>query len=83
MKKALSIFQRIISTFVVNAMAIVGGSALIGGISVSKSALLAGVSAVVTVLERLARASVDGVLTYSEINEAFTGVAPAEKEIKK
>jgi hypothetical protein len=80
MNKAVSIAQRIVSTFIVNAMAIVGGSALIGGISVGKSALLAGVSACVTVLERLARASVDGILTYDEINEAFTGVAPAQKD---
>ena len=80
MNKAVSIAQRIVSTFIVNAMAIVGGSALIGGISVGKSALLAGVSAWVTVLERLARASVDGILTYDEINEAFTGVVPAQKD---
>ena len=80
MNKAVSIAQRIVSTFIVNAMAIVGGSALIGGISVGKSALLAGVSACVTVLERLARASVDGILTYDEINEAFTGVVPREKD---
>jgi len=80
MKTAISIVQRIISTFIVNAMAIVGGSALIGGIPVAKSAALAGVSAVATVLERLARASVDGNLTAAEINEAFTGVTPEEKK---
>lgn len=82
MNKAVSIVQRIISTFIVNAMAIVGGSALIGGIPVGKSALLAGVSACVTVLERLARASVDGNLTMAEINEAFTGVTPPAKDEK-
>ena len=83
MNKAVSIIQRIVSTFIVNAMAIIGGSALIGGISVLKSALLAGVSATVTVVERLARASVDGVLTYDEINEAFLGSAPAPKDDAK
>jgi hypothetical protein len=31
------------------------------------------------VIERLARASVDGTLTTAEINAAFTGVVPAEK----
>ena len=83
MKTAVSIAQRIVSTFIVNAMAIVGGSALIGGIPVGKSALLAGVSACATVLERLARASVDGNLTAAEINEAFTGVVPAAKDDAK
>ena len=80
MNKALSIVQRIISTFVVNAMAIIGGSAIIGGIPVAKSALLAGISACVTVIERLARASVDGNLTMEEINQAFTGVTPPARE---
>ena len=79
MKTAVSIFQRIISTFVVNAMAIIGGASIIGGIPVAKSAMLAGISAVVTVIERLARASVDGNLTTAEINAAFTGVTPPEK----
>jgi hypothetical protein len=83
MKTAISIVQRIISTFIVNAMAIVGGSALLGGIPVAKSAALAGVSACVTVLERLARASVDGNLTAAEINEAFMGVTPPAKDDAK
>jgi hypothetical protein len=79
MKTAISIMQRIISTFVVNAMAIIGGASIIGGIPVAKSAMLAGISACVTVIERLARASVDGNLTTAEINEAFTGVTPPAK----
>jgi hypothetical protein len=79
MKTAVSILQRIISTFVVNAMAIIGGASIIGGIPVAKSAMLAGISACVTVIERLARASVDGNLTTAEINEAFTGVTPPAK----
>lgn len=82
MNKAISIVQRIISTFVVNAMAIIGGASIIGGIPVAKSALLAGVSAVVTVIEKLARASVDGTLTMDEINEAFIGSVPAKKDEK-
>ena len=79
MKTAISIAQRIISTFIVNAMAIIGGASIIGGIPVAKSALLAGVSACVTVIERLARASVDGTLTSDEINQAFLGVTPEAK----
>jgi hypothetical protein len=79
MKTAISIAQRIISTLIVNAMAIIGGASIIGGIPVAKSALLAGVSACVTVIERLARASVDGTLTSDEINQAFLGVTPEAK----
>jgi hypothetical protein len=79
MKTAISILQRILSTFVVNAMAIIGGASIIGGIPVAKSALLAGISACVTVVERLARSSVDGTLSVEEINQAFTGVVPKEK----
>lgn len=79
MKTLVSIVQRIISTFIVNAMAIIGGASILGGIPVAKSAMLAGISAVVTVIERLARASVDGNLTTAEINAAFTGVVPEEK----
>jgi len=79
MKTAISIVQRIISTFIVNSMAIIGGASIIGGIPVVKSAMLAGISACVTVIERLARSSVDGNLTSSEINAAFTGVVPREK----
>jgi len=80
MKTAISIVQRIISTFIVNSMAIIGGASIIGGIPVVKSAMLAGISACVTVIERLARSSVDGNLTSSEINAAFTGVTPAPKQ---
>ena len=82
MNTAISIVQRIISTFVVNAMAIIGGASIIGGIPVAKSAMLAGISACVTVIERLARASVDGNLTTAEINEAFTGVTPPAKSVE-
>ena len=82
MNKAISIVQRIISTFVVNAMAIIGGASILGGISVAKSAALAGISAVVTVVERVARASGDGNLTTEEINAAFTGVTPPAKNEK-
>jgi hypothetical protein len=78
MNTALSIIQRIISTFIVNAMAIVTGSAMLG-VDITKGAIIAGFSAVAQVVERLARASVDGKLTTQEINEAF---APAPKESK-
>lgn len=71
MKTALNLIQRIFSVFVLNATAIIGGASIIGGIPLFKSALLAGLSSVVTIVERLARASVDGNLTSNEISEAF------------
>ena len=67
---AISIIQRIISTFIVNAMTIVTGSAILG-VDITKGAIIAGVSAVAQVVERLARASVDGKLTTQDINDAF------------
>jgi hypothetical protein len=75
---AISIIQRIISTFIVNAMAIVTGSAILG-VDITKGSIIAGFSAVAQVVERLARASVDGKLTTQEINDAFV---PRGKETK-
>lgn len=79
MKLATSITQRIISTFIVNAMAIITGSAMFG-VDITKGALIAGFSAVAQVVERLARASVDGKLTMSEVNDAFAPIAPKESK---
>jgi len=80
MKKAQEIAQRIVSLFLANALAIVTGSAIIGGIPVWKAGALAGFTAVAQVVERLARASVDGTLTAEEINQAFGG---KKKSVKK
>ena len=44
-----------------------------------KAAALAGFAAVAQVVERLARASLDGKLTSAEINEAFLGKAKPEE----
>lgn len=75
MNTALSIIQRIISTFIVNAMAIVTGSAILG-VDITKGAIIAGFAAVAQVIEKLARYSVDGTLTKEEINKAFMGSVP-------
>jgi hypothetical protein len=80
MKKAQEIIQRIISLFLASALPIITGSAVIGGIPIWKAATLAGFSAVAQVIEKLARASIDGDLTAEEIKEAFNGNA---KSIKK
>ena len=80
MKKYVDIAGRIIATFLVSALGIISGAAVIGGISVAKSAALAGFTAVAHVIEKLARASLDGNLTAKEINIAFRGEEAPEDE---
>jgi len=81
MKKTKEITQRLIALFLSNALAIVTGSAIVGGIPVWKAAALAGFTAIAQVAERLARASVDGTLTAQEISDAFGG--NGKKVVKK
>ena len=73
MKKAQDIAQRLTALFMANALAIITGSAIVGGIPVWKAASLAGFTAVAQVAEKLARASVDGELSTQEISDAFGG----------
>ncbi len=73
MKKAQDIAQRLTALFMANALAIITGSAIVGGIPVWKAAALAGFTAVAQVAEKLARASVDGSLSSQEISDAFGG----------
>jgi hypothetical protein len=80
MKKMQELAQRIFSLFLSSALAIITGSAIIGGIPVWKSAALAGFTAIAKVVESLARASVDGTLTKEEIDAAFGG---ASVKVKK
>jgi len=75
--KFLDLGQRLFSLFLANALPAVTGGALIG-VSVIKSACLAGFMAVVQVVQRLAAASTDGELTSEEIAEAF-GKTPKKK----
>ncbi len=74
--KIADIAGRIVATFLTSALSIVGGSSVLNAftendISVLQSAALAGLAACAQVIERLARASLDGKLTKEEINEAF------------
>ena len=63
---------RIGAVFCMNAMAIIGGSSLIGGIDPYKEALLAGITSTAAVIQKLAAAYADdGVLTKAEIDSAF------------
>ena len=68
--KFFDLGQRLMSLFIATALpAITGGAVL--GVSVGKSALMAGFMAVVQVVQKLAQASTDGSLTSAEIAEAF------------
>ena len=80
MDKITDIAGRIVALFLSSALAIITGSALIGGIPVWKSAALAGFTAIAGVAEKLAKASVDGTLTKQEISDAFGGNGKAVKK---
>ena len=70
--KFLDLTQRLFSLFLANALPAITTGAVIG-ISVSKSAIMAGAMSVIAVVQKLASASVDGDLTSEEIKEAFSG----------
>ena len=71
---ARTLVLRIGAVFAYSAMAIIGGSSIVGGIPVWKAAVLAGISAAAQVVEKLARAYADdGRITKEEIDLAFGG----------
>ena len=62
--------QRLFSLFLSTALPAITTGAVIG-VSVAKSAVMAGAMSVIAVVQKLAAASVDGGLTGEEIKEAF------------
>ena len=72
MAKFFDLGQRLFSLFLANALPAVTTGAVIG-ISVGKSAIMAGAMAVIKVVSALAEASTDGELSSEEIKEAFSG----------
>lgn len=75
----LMIAKRMLSLFLVTALATVGAGAAIG-IDVWQAALLAGIMGVANVVEDLARGYLnDGKLTEEEVHRAFVDNIPAEK----
>jgi len=63
---------RVFAVFLMQAMAIVGGASIVGGIPVWKAALLSGISASAQVLQKLAAAFIDdGKITAEELDAAF------------
>ena len=83
MNKAKDIAGRIVALFLTNALGVVTGAAVIApDLEVWKSALIAGAVSIFKVVEGLAKASIDGVLTKDEIDEAF-GATPKKIAAKK
>lgn len=68
--KFLDLFQRLFSLFLATALPAVTTGAVIG-VSVAKSAIMAGAMAVIGVVQKLASASIDGELTADEIKASF------------
>lgn len=74
MKKAQAVAQRIVALFLTNALGVVTGAAVIAPeLEIWKAAALAGAVSVFKVIESLAKASIDGNLTFAEIDAAFGG----------
>ena len=83
MNKAKDIAGRIVALFLTNALGVVTGAAVIApDLEVWKSALIAGAVSIFKVVEGLAKASIDGVLTKDEIDAAF-GASPKKIAAKK
>jgi hypothetical protein len=83
MKKAQEIGQRIVALFLTSALAIITGASILGDIPMWKAAALAGFTSVAKVVESLAKSSIDGTLSKSEIDAAFGGGAVAKSAAKK
>ena len=77
--KYLDLGQRLAALFLATALPAITTGAVIG-VSVGKSAIMAGAMSVIAVVQKLAAASVDGDLTSAEIRDAFSNGAPAKKK---
>ena len=79
MKKAQDILSRMVAVFIVGALGTLGAGAIMG-VETWIALSMAGVLAVASVAERLAREYLDdGKLTLDEINGAFSPFARSEE----
>lgn len=76
--KIFDLGQRLFSLFLSTALPAITTGAVIG-VSVAKSAIMAGAMSVIAVVQKLAAASVDGSLTSEEIKEAFGTTSKKKK----
>lgn len=73
-KGIVNILLRIVAVFTAQALAVIGAGA-VAGVSTIKAMMVAGITAVATVVEKLARGFMnDGKLDLDEINAAFAAV---------
>jgi hypothetical protein len=76
-----NVLMRIVAVFAASGLGVIGAGA-IAGISTGKAMLVAGLTAVAAVVEKLARAFMDdGKLTLDEINAAFSTVDKGAKTV--
>ena len=81
MKTFNNVMLRIIAVFAASGLGVIGAGA-VAGISVGKAMMVAGLTAVAAVIEKLARAFMDdGKLTLDEINAAFSTVDKGAKTV--
>jgi len=79
MKKVQDILSRMVAVFIVGALGTLGAGAIVG-VSTYLALCMAGLLAVASVAERLAREYLDdGKLTLDEINGAFSPFAKSEE----
>ena len=74
LKGFFNIILRIVAVFTAQALAVIGAGA-VAGVSTIKAMMVAGITAVATVVEKLARGFMnDGKLDLDEVNAAFAAV---------
>lgn len=76
-----NVLMRILAVFAASGLAVIGAGA-VAGIPIGKAVLVAGLTAVASVVEKLARAFMDdGKLSLDEINSAFSTVDKGAKTV--
>ena len=81
MKSLNNILMRIVAVFAASALGVIGAGA-VAGVSTPKAMLVAGITSVAIVIEKLARAFMDdGKLTLDEVNAAFSAVDKGAKTV--
>lgn len=81
MKSFNNVLMRIVAVFAASALGVIGAGA-VAGVPTAKAMLVAGITSVAVVIERLARAFMDdGKLTLDEINAAFSAVDKNAKTV--
>jgi len=79
MNKTVNTMMRIVAVFAATGLSVIGAGSL-AGVSTAKAVLMAGITGVATVVERLARSFLDdGKLDQAEIDAAFSQIDTKSK----